>query len=346
MTYLKFIGDSLLYYLINDWHIILMGILIATSMKVFVNPESLKNKLLQHSKIAVPLSVGLGALTPLCACGTMAVVISLFLTKLPWGPVMAFLISSPLASPSEFLFEGSFMGWRFAISMLVASIVIGLFAGYLATVLEKRTSFFKDQFRILDKSKQANTSASTSASISANTSASTSSNTSANTSQTLDTSSFMVVEPQYETAKKIIDMKGKSREFVIELWETGFKKIIFYFMIFILIGKSIEFLIPMDYQMPFLSEDSFLSVLIGATVGLPLYINSASSLPLMQSMVASGVSESAIFAFLIAGKATGIPVIVGMMTFLKKRAIAFYVGVIWVGAVIAGSLSIMIWKLL
>ncbi|HSN66394.1 MAG TPA: permease, partial [Fusibacter sp.] len=106
------------------------------------------------------------------------------------------------------------------------------------------------------------------------------------------------------------------------------------------------FIIPMDFQMPFLSEDSFLSVLIGATVGLPLYINSASSLPLMQSMVASGVSESAIFAFLIAGKATGIPVIIGMMTFLKKRAIAFYVGVIWVGAVIAGSISIILWKIL
>lgn len=332
MTYLKFIGDSLIYYLINDWHIILMGILIATSMKVFVNPERLKNNLLKHSKIAVPLSVGLGALTPLCACGTMAVVISLFLTKLPWGPVMAFLISSPLASPSEFLFEGSFMGWRFAISMLTASIVIGLFAGYLATVLEKRTSFFKDQFRILDKPKKMQASA----------------------SQTLDTSAFTIVESQYDTAfetqegdqaKKVFDLKGKSREFLSEIWETGFKKIIFYFMIFIIIGKSIEFMIPMDFQMPFLSEDSLLSVLIGATVGLPLYINSASSLPLMQSMVASGVSESAIFAFLIAGKATGIPVIIGMMTFLKKRAIAFYVGVIWIGAVLAGSLSIIVWKL-
>ena len=338
MTYLKFIWDSLIYYLINDWYIILMGILIATSMKVFVNPERLKNKLLQHSKIAVPLSVGLGALTPLCACGTMAVVISLFLTKLPWGPVMAFLISSPLASPSEFLFEGSFMGWRFAISMLIASIVIGLFAGYLATVLEKRTSFFRDQFRILDKPKNTQAKAMQS-----------------NTSQTLDTSGFTIVEHQYDTAyemqvgdkaKKIFDVKGKSREFVSEIWETGFKKIIYYFVIFIIIGKSIEFVIPMDFQMPFLSEDSFLSVLIGATVGLPLYINSASSLPLMQSMVASGVSESAIFAFLIAGKATGIPVIIGMMTFLKKRAIAFYVGVIWVGAVFAGTLSIILWKIL
>lgn len=343
MTYLKFIGDSLIYYLINDWHIILMGILIATSMKVFVNPESLKNKLLQHSKIAVPLSVGLGALTPLCACGTMAVVISLFLTKLPWGPVMAFLISSPLASPSEFLFEGSFMGWRFAISMLTASIVIGLFAGYLATVLEKRTSFFKDQFRILDKPKKTRSNTTEENGIKAN------------ASQTLDTSGFTIVEPQYDTAyemqvgdkaKKIFDVKGKSREFLSEIWETGFKKIIYYFVIFIIIGKSIEFIIPMDFQMPFLSEDSFLSVLIGATVGLPLYINSASSLPLMQSMVASGVSESAIFAFLIAGKATGIPVIIGMMTFLKKRAIAFYVGVIWVGAVIAGALSIILWKFL
>jgi uncharacterized protein len=45
-----------------------------------------------------------------------------------------------------------------------------------------------------------------------------------------------------------------------------------------------------------------------------------------------------VFAFLIAGKATGIPVIAEMSTILKKRAMIFYLAFIYFGAIISGYL--------
>lgn len=310
MNYLSYIFKELMYYAKNDWYIILIGILIAASMKVFVDPEKLKEKFLKHSKIAVPASVGLGAFTPLCACGTMAVVLSLFLTNLPWGAVMAFLISSPLTSPAEFFFEGSFMGWKFATAMLVSSVLMGLVAGYIATLLEKKTSFFDGQFRLKDKPTEEKPTS-----------------TLSNNSEAL----FSVVALPSE---KIPFEKTKAM--LYEIWHTGVKKILLYFVFFIIIGKTVEYLLPMNFEMPFLTEDSLLSVGIGATVGLPLYVNYASALPLLQSMVNAGVSEAAILAFLIAGKATGIPVIAGMAAFLKKRALAYYVIFIWISAILSG----------
>lgn len=310
MNYLNFILNELLYYAKNDWYIIMIGILIAAGMKVFIDPEKLKEKFLKHSRIAIPASVGLGAFTPLCACGTMAVVLSLFLTNMPWGAVMAFLISSPLTSPAEFFFEGSFMGWKFASAMLISSILMGLTAGYLATVLEKRTRFFEGQFRLNDKPEvQKETHA-----LGAD-----------------STSLFSVVaRPQ----KKV--RHEKTIEFIKEIWHTGIKKILLYFILFIVIGKTVEYFLPMNFEMPFLTEDSLLSVGIGATVGLPLYVNYASALPLLKTMVNAGVSEAAILSFLIAGKATGIPVVAGMAAFLKTRALAYYVVFIWLSAILSG----------
>ncbi|HAS74033.1 MAG TPA: hypothetical protein DCS67_07805 [Clostridiales bacterium UBA8960] len=310
MNYITYILNELAYYAKNDWYIILIGILIAASMKVFVDPEKLKEKLLKHSKVAIPASVGLGAFTPLCACGTMAVVLSLFLTNMPWGAVMAFLISSPLTSPAEFFFEGSFMGWKFATAMMVASIMMGLIAGYLATLLEKKTAFFEGQFRLKDKPTET---------------------PSVRIDSNMHESLFSIAE-----AAPVKVPYEKTKAFLFEIWNTGVKKIMLYFIIFIIIGKTVEYVLPMNWEMPFLTEDSLLSVVIGSTVGLPLYVNYASALPLLKTMVNSGVSEAAILAFLIAGKATGIPVIAGMAAFLRKRALAYYVLFIWISAIIAG----------
>jgi len=39
---------------------------------------------------------------------------------------------------------------------------------------------------------------------------------------------------------------------------------------------------------------------------------------------------------MITGKATGVPVIAGLSTFLKKRAMLFYIGVIYIGGILSG----------
>lgn len=73
-------------------------------------------------------------------------------------------------------------------------------------------------------------------------------------------------------------------------------------------------------------------------MGLPLYLTDSSAIPLLKSFINSGAGEGAVLAFLIAGKATGVPVIAGMSTFLKKRAMLFYLGFIYFGAILCGYL--------
>ena len=136
----------------NNGVYLLGGLLLGSGMTVYVDPERMRRALLERGGWAVPGAVAFGAFTPLCACGTLAVLVALVARALPWGPVMAFLVSSPLTSPSELVFEMGFLGRNLAVGVAVASVVLGLGAGICAHLLEGRTGFFEGQFRLSSKS--------------------------------------------------------------------------------------------------------------------------------------------------------------------------------------------------
>ena len=326
---IKEIVLSVLGYLRADWYILLIGILLAVIITVYVDTNKMKKFFERKAKIAIPGAVAFGALTPLCACGTTAVMLSMFVSTMPWGTVMAFMISSPLTSPSEYMFETAFFGAKFATGLLIASIILGVLAGAVANLLEKRTKFFDNQFRLGDQCSECSCSCE---------------ETVIKTKRPLVNSKKSLVGSNFnyeiKTVEKNISFieKYKVKEFFKELYNTGFKKILLYFIIFIAVGKVFEMLIPREWIMGLFSSNKFYSIPLAATIGLPLYLTDSSAIPLLKSFINSGAGEGAVLAFLIAGKATGVPVIAGMATILKKRAMVFYLAFIYFGAIISGYL--------
>lgn len=65
----------------------------------------------------------------------MADLLSMFVTAMPWGTVMAFLISSPLASSSEYMFETAFFGSRLAAGLFITSLVPWILSSFTAYLL-------------------------------------------------------------------------------------------------------------------------------------------------------------------------------------------------------------------
>ena len=130
---------------------LMLGIVTASLIRVYLDPEKLKNTLNRSSGASIPGSVAFGTLTPFCACGTMAVVVAMLTTVLPWGPIMAFLTSSPLMSPDFFLLLSGVVSPTFAVALLVASIAIGLTAGIATHLIEKNTTWLADQARFVSK---------------------------------------------------------------------------------------------------------------------------------------------------------------------------------------------------
>jgi uncharacterized protein len=366
MNILKELFLAVLGYLKADWLILLIGILIAVSVNVYMDSNKLKKFLEKKAGISIPGAVGIGALTPLCACGTMAVLLSMFITAMPWGPVMAFLISSPLSSPSDYIFETAFFGSRFATGLLIASILLGLIAGFVAHLLEKKTNFFKDQFRLNNSSEVSNCcneSYSEVASSCCSSNRTEAKGCCSNNDSTLAVKKLRgkeKIEIKNSNSLKIIKSKVKEnkfednvtskgrisdfveryklKKFAYELYNIGVKKILLYFIVFIAIGRIVELFIPKEWIISLFSGNKSYSIPLAATIGLPLYLSDASAIPLLKSFINAGAGEGAVLAFLIAGKATGIPVIAGMSTFMKKRALLFYITFVYVGAIVSGYL--------
>ena len=152
----KIIADTITAVFVSlnhNWIPLSLAILTAALMKVYVNAEKLKLALLKKPKVSILASVTFGAFTPLCACGTMAVVIGLLTTTLPWGPIMAFLTSSPLMSPDTFIMIAGVINFKFAIALTIASLIIGFGSGGLAHLIDSKTNLLKDQLRLSGNSK-------------------------------------------------------------------------------------------------------------------------------------------------------------------------------------------------
>ncbi|MBI2092422.1 MAG: permease, partial [Deltaproteobacteria bacterium] len=112
--------DALLFVLsvlYDDSVYLSLGILIAVAIKTYVDFDKLKHFFSRSSGVSIFSSVAFGAFTPFCACGTMAITLSMLASALPWGPIMAFLTSSALMCPSTFVLYSGVVGLGFAIAV-------------------------------------------------------------------------------------------------------------------------------------------------------------------------------------------------------------------------------------
>ena len=318
--------------LYHNWLPLSFAILIAALMKVYLDSEKLKQMLLKKPRVSILASVAFGAFTPLCACGTMAVVIGLLSTALPWGPIMAFLTSSPLMSPDTYIMIAGILDFKFANALAVASLLIGLISGGLTHIIEQKTHFLDNQLRFSMKSNVKACACSASALALEQISAE---NTCGCSTASFDANviSLENTEPTLNFWQRL-----KVKEVGQVLLEVGLKQILFYFVIFVALGYLVQSFVPTSFIITLFSSESIFSVPLAALIGLPLYVSGAGAIPLIKALMDGGAGAGAMMAFMITGPATSLWVITGITTFMKKRVIGLYIGFILVGGILMGYL--------
>jgi uncharacterized membrane protein YraQ (UPF0718 family) len=134
--------------------------------------------------------------------------------------------------------------------------------------------------------------------------------------------------------------KGRSvtlTRFLQELFIDG-KRLLVMFAGFAFAGYFLNGLIPTSWVMALFGSGNIYNVPLAATLGLPFYINSEASLPLIRAMLDNGMSQGAALAFLISGSGTSIGAITGALTIARWRVVGLVVGTLWIGAIISGIL--------
>ncbi len=322
--------STVLGSLAHNWLPLSLAIAVSAIMRVYVNGDRLRRALLGRPHISILASVALGALTPLCACGTTAVIIGMLTTTLPWGPIMAFLTSSPLMSPEGFILDAGILGLGFAIALTASSIVIGLSSGYLTVLIEKKTDFLRNQTRIREQPRAVAVAGGQAPGCGCA------------LPQPVRTQACACGprRPQSWVPAVLAEAASKVRwtELSKALLTVGVKQIVLFYSLFVAIGFLIDKLVPSSIIVALFSAKTIFAVPLSAFVGLPLYVSGEGAIPLIQTLMKAGAGGGAMLAFLITGPGTSAWVVAGISTFMKKRVVALYVLYILAGGILCGYL--------
>src|SRR5512140_1945426 len=122
----------------HNWYLLVISILISAALKFYVDQNAIAGFLRRNTRNSVLMATGVAVGTPFCSCGTTAVVLGMMASTIPWAPIVAFLVSSPLTSPEGLFYTAGIFGWPFSIAFFVSSILLGLAGGAIASFAEAR----------------------------------------------------------------------------------------------------------------------------------------------------------------------------------------------------------------
>jgi uncharacterized protein len=358
--------EQVLLTLQHNWLYLVISVLVATLLKLYVDADKISGFLNRYRGASIFAATAAAVATPLCSCGTTAVVLGMMATRMTWAPIIAFMVSSPLTSPEEVVYSAGLFGWPFALAFLLSSIVLGLAGGWIAAMLETR-GWLANQTRFTEPA-PAPCACSTAAPIAAtpkrvfsmdielinasdlqpaccgvaNTPVRASScgcgqakglpaDTEPTSGCDCGSSALTPSNAQIAPQKAPVTLAM----FLRELYGSG-KQLFVMFLGFAFVGYFLNGLIPAQWVAAIFGSGNIYNVPLAATLGLPLYINSEASLPLIRALLDNGMSQGAALAFIISGAGTSIGAITGALTIARWRVVAVVVGVLWAGAIVSG----------
>ncbi len=352
---------------LHNWPFLLASILLAAAFKVYLKPEKVSAFLLRYRRAGVVAATVAAVGTPLCSCGTTAILLGMMAGMMPWAPIVAFMVASPLSSPGELFYSAGLFGWPFAVTYFVASIVLGLSAGGIAAGLENR-GWFRGQSRLVatvnDDPRKAEPSqpaeicgcgrpvrpvlslrpapaccgapaSAVSAPFSAQAGACNCDPQSVASPSTPQMGCECAGRKSSDRLNRVERIQTLGQRFQILAIGKEFalttRRLLPMFFGFAFIGFFLNNLMPSEWIAAVFGAGKIYSVPLAATLGLPLYINSEASLPLVLGLIQGGMSQGAALAFLLCGSGTSLGAIAGALTIARWRVVALVVGVLWLG---------------
>jgi len=317
----------------HNWFLLVISILVSAALKLYIDPNAIARFLRRNTRNSVLMSTGVAVTTPLCSCGTTAIVLGMMTSTVPWAPIVAFLVSSPLTSPQELFYSAGLFGWDFAIAFFLASVLLGLIGGGVASFAESR-GWLINQARM-----KAPKAPSLSLGIMGGPAPlglpiimqpAQEAGQCACTTNRMELELRVVTKPVEPTRTTVT-----FRAFAQEVYNLS-QRLLPLFFGFTFIGYLLNGLIPTAWITGLFGAGHAYSIPLAATLGLPFYINTEASLPLVRAMLDSGMSQGAALAFLITGAGTSLGALGGMLTIARWRVVTIVIGTLWAGSILIG----------
>ena len=132
--------------------------------------------------------------------------------------------------------------------------------------------------------------------------------------------------------------RHRLRALAAESWRLG-RRLLLYFVAYSAVAYLMLEVVPADTLVDLLGGQAVWSVPFAALLGIPVYITSEGSLPLVAALMSGGLGAGAAMAFLITGAGTSLPAISGALVIARRRVVGLVVALLFAGAVVLGWLT-------
>ncbi len=241
-------------------------------------------------------AAALGAITPFCSCSTLPMLVGLLRANAAFGPVMTFLLTSPLLNPVLVVLLLTVFGAPMTLLYSLGVLLISLTAGMLL-------SFFHfERFVTLPELAGCGCRAGSSG----------------------------------EAAEKptLWSFNYGRSLFVRAVSET--KSFLPHLLFGVLVGAVIHGYVPANFFKSLGSLNSWLLIPIAALIGIPLYVRASSMIPLALSLVGKGMSYGSVMALTIGGAGASLPEMIILKRIFQWPLLLAFIGIVFLTACITG----------
>lgn len=292
---------------------------------------------------AILLATLVGAFSPFCSCSVVPVIAGLLLSGVPLAPIMSFWIASPTMDPEIFTLSVGILGWPLALARLGATLILSLAAGYITLALT-RSSFWQNVLPGRKRKGETAVSPPPPASIPTFSMTMAAASIPISMTQTAPavtcTAGSCAIPINSQPANWLnqladsfqqIDWAEFGRDVSKQSWQLGR-----WVLLAFLMEALITLYVPQEAVAVILGQNNLFAVPLAALIGIPLYLNNFSALPIVSGLLAHGMQPGAAIAFLIAGPVTTVPAMTAVYGIVQKRIFALYLGLSLLGAIALG----------
>ena len=335
-----------------------LAVVVSGVIQVLSLEEAARRAFTKRGGLSILFTTALGAFSPLCSCTVIPLVSTFLRSGVPLSAVMAFWIASPTMDPELFGLTAAQLGMPIAVARLLGSIGISLAAGFLVLFLERRGRML-DPVRRSRSERKHEQKAPVPAGVTVGGDGERVALPIVDEPAQASTSCCSSAEPIEEPAPVDDGCCGStpaptSRDFGWRRW-FGLQDIAprallrvmaddslrlgRWLLLAIILQALMVLYLPSEPILTTLGSNSVLAIPLAAAVGIPLYLNGVGALPITAGLLDKGMLPGAAVAFLLAGAITTVPAIAAVRGVVKDHVLAFYLGVGFVGSVIAGLIA-------
>jgi len=360
LSFIYIKGSAVLVELFQYW---VVGMFIAAALVVFVPWEKVKKKMGYGGMGSNLVAATSGAIIPICSCGIVPVLAGMIEAGIPLGPTMAFLIAAPMLNVPAVFITAGVLGWKLAIGRVLGTFFIALGVGGVLSHWQRRERFLrrfvklsvtpnlspelqrfafqvgmalsKDPGKlpaeriapgeaeklyllaeagILDRDKDGLWHLPQLTKVSTN------------------AAGACFVLPAGDNP---LSFGQRIKKMVQTAWDF-FLQLNYYLLLAVIIAGAIKVVIPQNIVVNLVGGERLGSVFVSSFIGVLAYVCTYVEVPTALALIQKGMGGGATLAYLLGGPGLSLPSIAMLSGIFTPKVLALYVGLSFIGCVIAG----------